>query len=86
MLKIMFGHHSYLALRSRSKVGVKFMGQGQRSRSNFWRAAVDMRGSGLQSAAKSNKSYYQSEVFVCVSVVSGHILIIARMWSIGVLI
>ena len=32
------------------------------------------------------KSYYQSEVFVCVSVIRGHILITARMRSIGVLI
>ncbi len=31
------------------------MGQGQRSRSNFWRAAVDIRGSALPSAAKSKE-------------------------------
>ena len=37
----------------------------QRSRSNFWRVAVDLRGSALPSAAK--RSHYQSKVFVCVS-------------------
>ncbi len=68
---------------SRSKVGVKVMGRGQSSRSNFWRAAVDIRGSALPSAAKSNKSHYQSRVFVCVSVIRGRIRIITRMWSIG---
>ncbi len=26
---------------------------------------------------------YQSKVFVCVSVISGHVQIIVRMWSIG---
>ncbi len=31
MPKIVFWHHCYLALRSRSKVGVKVMGQGQTS-------------------------------------------------------
>ncbi len=45
-----------------------------------------IRGSALSSAAKSNKSHYQSKVFVCVSVIRGRILIIARMRSIGVLI
>ncbi len=33
-----------------------------------------------------NKSHYQFKVFVCVSVISGHMRIIARMRSIGVLI
>ena len=33
--------------------------------------------------AKSNKSHYQSEVFVCVSVVSRRMRIIARMRSIS---
>ena len=51
----------YLALRSRSgsrsKVRVKVTGQGQRSRSTFWRAAVDIRGSALPSAEKSNKGH-----------------------------
>ena len=46
-------------------------GQSHGSRSNFWRAAVDIRGSVLPSAAKSNKSHYQSMVFVCVSLTSG---------------
>ncbi len=68
-------------ITSRSKV--KVMGQGQRSRSNFWRAAVDIRGSALPSAARSNKSHHQSKVFVCVSIIMGRILIIARMRSIG---
>ena len=40
------------------------MGQGQRSRSIFWGAVVDISGSPLPSAAK--KSHYQSQVFVCV--------------------
>ena len=40
------------------------------SQSNsFWHAAVHIMGSALPSAAKSNKSHYQSEVFVCVSVI-----------------
>ncbi len=63
MSKIMFWHHCYFALRSRSKVKghgsrsnveVKVISQGKRSGSNFWRAAVDIRGSALPSAAKSN--------------------------------
>ncbi len=37
-------------------------------------------------AAKSIRSDYQSKVFVCVSVIRGHIRIITRMRSIGVLI
>ncbi len=57
---------------------VKVMGQGQQSRSNFWRAAVDIRGSALPRAAKSNKSHYQSKVFVCVSVIRGRMRIIAH--------
>ena len=44
------------------------------------------RGSALPSAAKSKRSHYQSEVFVCVSVISWRIRIIARMRSIAVLI
>ena len=86
----MFGLHCLLPF----KVKVKGRGQGHRSRSrskvvsrsNFWRAAVDNRGLALPSAAKSNKSHYQFQVFVCVSVISGCLRIIARMWSIGVLI
>ncbi len=27
--------------------------------------------------------HYQSEIFVCVSVIKGHMRIISRMWSIG---
>ena len=67
MPKIVFLHGIYLALRSRSKVGVKVKswGQGHRSRSNVWRAVVDIRGSVLPSAAKSNKSHYQAKVFMC---------------------
>ena len=43
------------------KIKGRSQGQGQRlgSRSNFWRAAVDNRGSALPSAAKSNMSHYQ---------------------------
>ncbi len=67
---------------SRSKVEVKVKGQ---VKVKFWRAAVDNRGSALPSAAKSNKSHYQFKVFVCVSVISGRMRIIARMRSIGVL-
>ncbi len=55
--KIVFWPHCYLALRSRSKVRIKVKGRGQghgsRSKSNFWREAVDIRGSALPSAAKS---------------------------------
>ncbi len=81
-----------MAVTSRSKVvsrsKVKGRGQGQRSesRSNFWLAAVDNRGSALPSAAKSNKSQYQFKMFVCASVISGRMRIIAHMRSIGVLI
>ena len=52
-------------------------GQSHRSRSSFWSAAVDIRGSALPSAAKSNntkfaseKSHYQYKMFVSVSVIS----------------
>ena len=43
------------------------MGQGQRSMSNFWHAAVDIGAwlCGVQQRAK--KIHYQSRVFVCVS-------------------
>ncbi len=61
-------------------------GQCHGSRSTFWRAAVDIRGSALPSAEKGNRSHYQFKVFVCVSVISGCMRIIARIWSIGVLI
>ncbi len=89
MPKIVFLHHCYLALRSRFKVGVKVKGRGQGhgSRSKvkaiLWRAAVDIRGSALPSAVKSNESHYQSKVFVCVSVISWRMRIIAWMRSIG---
>ena len=60
----------------KSWVKVKGRGQGHESRSSFWSAAVDIRGSALPSAAKSNnpkfaseKSHYQSKAFVCVSVI-----------------
>ncbi len=88
MPKIVFLHHCYLASRSRSKVGVKVksQGQGQMSRSTFRRAAVDIRGSALPSAAKSNRSHYQSKVIVCVSVISRCVRLMAWMRSIGVLI
>ena len=46
-------------------------------------APLDIRGSALPSALKSNNSHYQSEVFVCVSVISRRMRIIARMRSIG---
>ena len=56
------------------------MGQGQDQFSGAQRsilgarlcAAVDIRGSALPSAVKSNKSHYQSKVFVCVSIISGN--------------
>ena len=83
MPKIVFWHHCYLPLRSRSKGRGKFTGQAQRSRSNFWCAAVDSRGAALPSAAKSNNPHYQSKVLVCVSEISRREWIIARMQSIG---
>ncbi len=60
-------------LGSRSKVGVKVKGQGQGhgSKSNNWRAAVDIRGSALPSEAKSNNHHYQSKVIACASVIRG---------------
>ncbi len=45
--------------------------------------SILIRGSALPSAAKSNKSHYQSKVFVCMSVIRGRIQIIVRMQSIG---
>ena len=88
MSKIMFLHHCSLALRSRSKVGVKVGGrrQGHGSRSTLWRAAVDIRASALPSAENGNRSHNKFKVFVCVSLISGRMRIIARMRSIGVLI
>ncbi len=78
MPKIVFGHHCYLG--SRSKVGIKVMGQGHRSRSKSRRTAVDIRDLALPSAAKS---HYQSKVFVCAFVIRGRESIIALMLSIG---
>ncbi len=68
MPQIVFWPHCYLALRSRSKVGVKVTGQGQvqRSRSNFWHATVDIRGSALPSAARSKGESFSVQD-VCVS-------------------
>ncbi len=83
MSKNVFSHHCHLALRSRSKVRAEVVGQCQGLRSYFWCAAVDIRGSALRSAAKSNSSHYQSNVFVCVSMIRGRMRIIARMQSIG---
>ncbi len=42
--------------------------------------------SALPSAEKGNRSHYQFGMFVCVSLISGRMRIIARMRSIGVLI
>ncbi len=58
MPKVVFSHGFYLVLRSGSRVKSKVTGQCQRSWSNFWCTAVDIRGSALPSAAKSNKSHY----------------------------
>ncbi len=70
----------------KGRVKVKGQGQGHRSRLIFWCAAVDNRGSALPSAEKGNRSHYQFKVFVCVSLITGHMRIIARMRSICVLI
>ncbi len=81
----MFFHHCYLVLRSKVgvKVKVKVTCQCKKSRSTFRRAGVDIRGSALPSAAKSNRGLYQSKVFVCMFVISGHVRVIARMRLIG---
>ncbi len=47
------------------------------------RPSVRLWGSALLSAVKSNRSHYQSKVFVCVSIISRRMRIIARMRSIG---
>ena len=67
---------------SRSKVEIKVMGHGQRSRSNFWSTAVGSTRQRLCSLPHCNKSHYQSKVFVCVSVM----WVILRMRSIGFLL
>ncbi len=58
MPKIVVWHHCYLALKSRSKVGVKVIAQGQRSRSNFRRAVVDIRGSAKVCLCVCNQGAY----------------------------
>ena len=55
----------------------------ERHKSISCRAAVDITGSALPSAVKSNKNHYQYKVFVCVSIISRRMRIIARMRSIG---
>ena len=76
-----------ITVRSSSKVGIRVkgrgQGQGQRLMLNSWHTAVDIRGSALPRAAKSNRSHYQSRVFVCESAIKGHIRIKACMWSNG---
>ena len=60
---------SYISwVRVRSKVRARVKGQSL----NFWCAAVDIRGSALPSAAKSNSHHYQCKVFVSVYVISRH--------------
>ncbi len=44
---------------------------------------TSIRGLALPSAAQSNRSHYQSKVFVCVSVFSRRVRLIARMQLIG---
>ncbi len=75
---IVFWHRCscYLALTSKVRVKVKGWSQGHRSRSNFWHAAVNIRGSALPSAAKSKEVIISPKcVYVC--------LIIAWTWPIG---
>ncbi len=86
MPKFVFLHHCYITLRSRSKIGSRSKVKVTGSRSNFWYAAVDIRGSALPSAAMSNNHHYQSKVIVCMSVISGHLRVTMRMWSIGFLL
>ncbi len=63
MPKIVFWYRYYLALRSRSKVRVKVVGQGQIS--DAQRSILGARLCHVQHRAK--KTHYQSKVFVCVS-------------------
>ena len=85
MPKFVFLHQCYIALRSRLKVvvkvRVKVTGQGQIF--GMQRSIVDIRGSTLPSAAMSDNHHYQSKMYVCVSVMSGRLWIIAQMRSIG---
>ncbi len=85
-------NHIFIWLLPCFRVNVKGLGQRQRSGSRVKgqghqsRSKVNIRGSALISAAKSaksNKSHYQSNVFVCVSLISGRMKIIARMRSIS---
>ncbi len=64
--------YCYLALRSKLKVEIKVKGQGQGE--ILWCSAVNIRGSALLSAAKRNRSHYQSKVFVCVSAINGQMI------------
>ena len=64
MPKIVFWFHCYPALRSKSKVGVKVTGQGQRSRSNLW-------GSAFPSATKNQKLLSVRGVCLCVDLSCG---------------
>ncbi len=68
--------------RSGSRSRVKVKGQGQLSGAQ--RSILGARLCRVQQRAK--RSHYQSKVIVCVSVISRHVRLIARMWSIGVLI
>ncbi len=89
MPKIVFLHGCYLALRSRSKVGVKVKGRGQGQMSGqgqFSGVQQSMIGARLCRVQQRAMSHYQFKVFVCVSVISGRVRIITRMLSIGVLI
>ena len=63
--------------------GSRVTGHGSRVKVKviFGRAAVDIRSSALPSAVKGNKSHYESKVFVCVSIISGRMRIIAQMRS-----
>ncbi len=58
------------------RVKVKGRGQGQRSgsRSNLRHAAVNIRGSALPSAIKSNYHHYQSKVIVCADAVDRRLI------------
>ncbi len=77
--------HFFTSLLYCFKGNVKGRGQcqGQGSRSNFWHAAVDIRGTVLPSATKNSNYHYQPKVIVCVSVIIGRMRITARMRSIG---
>ena len=76
------GRGQGLSLVSRSKVKVKVMGKGQRPRSDFLHAAVNSRGPALPSAAKSNKSHYQSKVFFCMWDVVDQLLFLSKKQTI----